>query len=261
MRFLGLLILIFLPLSPLQVGATLVSTEFHGANHFYEKGDYTQAIIHYKQLLDNASNRISPALYFNLGNAYFKNKQVGFAIANYRRADALSPRDPDIHANLRFARDSIATTYQEPPWHRPLTWFRLNEITVVVVMFWWLLILLLTLKVLLPSTSPRTANGPANQVSFLSRFRVRPMWIALTLVLFLCSTLFLVLSWRYQQQRTAVFVRDTTVRFGPLEESQSAFSARDGLEMPILVQRDGWVQVSDGSRQGWVSARDIFIVP
>src|SRR5262249_48343930 len=42
---------------------------------------------------------------YNLGNALFKGGKIGLAILNYRRAEFLAPRDPDIAANLAFARN------------------------------------------------------------------------------------------------------------------------------------------------------------
>src|SRR5205823_1595380 len=49
----------------------------------------------------------SPALLFNLGNAFFKNGQVGRAIAAYREAEQIDPRDPDIRANLKFVLGAV----------------------------------------------------------------------------------------------------------------------------------------------------------
>src|SRR5437762_3407876 len=42
---------------------------------------------------------------YNLGNAYFRQKDLGRAILNYERALALDQRHPEAQANLRIARD------------------------------------------------------------------------------------------------------------------------------------------------------------
>ena len=49
----------------------------------------------------------SPEIYYNLGNAYFRDNQIGKAILNYNRALLLSPGDSDIRHNLRFANTRI----------------------------------------------------------------------------------------------------------------------------------------------------------
>ena len=46
-------------------------TAFFQANTLYSQGDYDRAIHAYEQLL--AAGRHSGHVYFNLGNAYFKN--------------------------------------------------------------------------------------------------------------------------------------------------------------------------------------------
>ena len=50
--------------------------------------------------------RQSPALLFNYGNAEFKAGHLGKAIAAYRRAELLAPRDAEIRANLAFRPQS-----------------------------------------------------------------------------------------------------------------------------------------------------------
>ena len=50
-------------------------------------------------------DRESAQLYFNLGNAYFRDHQLGKAILNYERAHLLSPGDSDIRHNLRYANN------------------------------------------------------------------------------------------------------------------------------------------------------------
>ena len=45
---------------------------------------------------------------------------------------------------------------------------------------------------------------------------------------------------------------------GPFEESPSAFTLRDGVEVEILEWRKGWVQVRhDSNRNGWVPGNQI----
>src|SRR4051794_29504249 len=73
-----------------------LAAAFDQANKLYEQGKFAEAAGAYEKLAQ--STPASPALYFNLGNAWFKAGQSGRAIAAYRRAEILAPRDP----NLRF---------------------------------------------------------------------------------------------------------------------------------------------------------------
>src|SRR5216684_895 len=91
--------------SLLVIGVCCVTTlvaspadEFKAANQLYDAGNFSEAVAAYEKL----EPKTAP-VYFNLGNAYFRQDKLGQAILNYERARRLAPRDPDILANLKFA--------------------------------------------------------------------------------------------------------------------------------------------------------------
>lgn len=73
------------------------------ADSAYAKGDYVSAIELYESILANQGE--SAAIYYNLGNSYYKNKDIAHSILNYERAYLLSPGDSDIRFNLEMARN------------------------------------------------------------------------------------------------------------------------------------------------------------
>src|SRR6266404_4838400 len=106
-----------------------VSAAFEQANKFYEQSNFTEAAAAYARVIDGG--QVSPALYFNLGNALFKSGQIGRAILSYRQAEQLAPRDPDIRANLRFARNRVEGAEAQPAvgWRRLTAHLTVNEWT------------------------------------------------------------------------------------------------------------------------------------
>lgn len=72
------------------------------ADKAYADGDYAQAIRIYEQILQNQGE--AAAIYYNLGNSYYKSDNIAKAILNYERALLLSPADGDIRFNLELAR-------------------------------------------------------------------------------------------------------------------------------------------------------------
>ncbi len=68
----------------------------------YTKEDYAKAIELYEGILK--SNGESAAVYYNLGNAYYKAGKIAPAILNYERCLLLDPGDGDIRFNLQLAR-------------------------------------------------------------------------------------------------------------------------------------------------------------
>lgn len=72
------------------------------AEEAYTKENYAKAIDLYEGILKNEGE--SSEIYYNLGNAYYKDGKVAPAILNYERALLLDPGDSDIRFNLQIAK-------------------------------------------------------------------------------------------------------------------------------------------------------------
>jgi tetratricopeptide (TPR) repeat protein len=78
---------------------------FEKGNEQFRQRQYGQATAAYEGILKGG--RESAELYFNLGNAYFKQEMVAPAIYNYEKALLLDPGNEDIEVNLGYARERI----------------------------------------------------------------------------------------------------------------------------------------------------------
>ncbi len=221
------------------------SGSFDAANRLFEQGKFSEAISSYQALLEHPQR--SAALYFNLGNAYFRNGQIGQAIASYRLAERLAPRDPDVRANLRFARESIGA---EPPpfsrWDRWLRLLTLNQQTYVTASFFWACLLLLAGRQLWPEQRVfRTAASFCGVAT-----TILATWLAVSVQ-------------RQIRTTTAVVIaKDSAIRYGPFEESQSFSKLHDGTELAVLNRKENWLQVRDATmRTGWVQDKDLLLLP
>src|SRR5207247_3024606 len=117
---------------------------FEAANKLYYEAQFTNAAAAYEKLIQSGQH--APSLYFNLGNAWFKSGQIGRAIAAYRHAEQLTPRDPDVRANLEFARKQVqGPTLRPARWQRAFATLSLNEWTGLTAMGVWLTFALLAL--------------------------------------------------------------------------------------------------------------------
>ncbi len=54
------------------------------ANGLYQKNNFSEAAQIYQKLVDEGYE--GTALYYNLGNAYYRLNKIGYAILNYERA-------------------------------------------------------------------------------------------------------------------------------------------------------------------------------
>jgi len=232
-------------LFPALSRAEISTTAFDSANKLYEEGKFAEAASAYEKLAQ--SGRTFPALYFNLGNALFKSGQVGRAIAAYRTAGQITPRDPDVRANLQFARNQVqGPTLSPSRWQRWLGRLTLNEWTLLAAVAVWLWFLLLAMLQWLPALRPA--------------LRGYVVTLAVSAGL-LCGCLAAAL-YETRFTRTAIVITgEAVVRHGPLAESQTAFTVHDGAELRVLDQKDEWIEVSAGARRmGWLR-RDQALLP
>ena len=76
----------------------IVSVSFaqtlQSAAEAYSKENYKEAVQIYESLSDSVG--VSPELYYNLGNSYYKLKNYPKAVLNYERAILLSPGDDPV---------------------------------------------------------------------------------------------------------------------------------------------------------------------
>lgn len=241
-----LLLVVLVWLAPGARGADPLAAGFDQANQLYERGQYSEAAIAYAKLLQTGT--VSAPLYFNLGNACFKAGQVGQALLNYRYAERLAPRDPDIQANLRFARGQVqgGSVPAGPFWRRWLPRLSLDRWAWLAAALLW------------------TWLGLLTAVQFRPAWR---LWLKRTLLVlgaaFLAAGAGSFLTWRDQclVRHAVVVQRDAILRHGPLTESPSLQTLRDGQELVVLDQKDTWLQVAGASRGiGWIPSNHVALL-
>jgi tetratricopeptide (TPR) repeat protein len=229
-----------------NIFAADAATDFSAANKFYAEGKFPEAANAYGKIL--APGAVSPNLLFNYGNAEFKSGNLGKAIAAFRRAELLTPRDSEIRANLAFVRNQAqGATIRENFWLNWLGNLSLNEWTIFVVIAFWLTFLLLAAKQVRPALAAKLKSAT---------------WIFTALTIF-SGTILGVQAANHFSKQTAVVIADSvTARSGPFDDAQSAFTTRDGAELSVLDRRDDWVQVADGSGKiGWLPAKQVEVLP
>jgi tetratricopeptide (TPR) repeat protein len=226
--------------------ASDITGDFSHANQLYAAGKFSDAAKAYETILN--SGAVSQNLLFNDGNAEFKSGNLGRAVAAYRRAAQLAPRDADVRANLEFARNQVqGPTSRQPWWEGWLAAFSLNEWTAFAAITFWLAFILFAAMQLRPS--------------WKNVLRVPARGLAVAAVFF-CGSLAAATAVHLSDSVAVVVLPDAVSRSGPFDDAQNAFAVHDGAELAILDQRNGWVQVSDGSgRTGWMKDNQVEVLP
>jgi tetratricopeptide (TPR) repeat protein len=223
-----------------------VSAQFDAANKLYAEGKFADAADFYKKILQTGAT--SRNLLFNYGNAEFKAGHLGHAIAAYRQAEQLSPRDADVRANLEFARSQVqGATSPASHWENWLGTLTVNEWTALAAFLFWLMFLMLATMQIWPASK-----------TFLRGF-TRVVAVVMILSGVCCGAAVSI----HVLKKTAVMVAPNALaRSGPFDDAQNVFTAHDGAEFTVLSRSGDWLQVSDGSGKiGWLEREQVEILP
>jgi tetratricopeptide (TPR) repeat protein len=220
-----------------------ISAAFDSANRLYEQGKFTDAAAAYQKLID--AGTASPAIYFNLGNAYFKSGQLGRAIAALRNAENLAPRDPDVRANLQFIRTRVQAPSGSPDsWRQWLTTLTLNEWAILSAIILWAWLALWVLIQFRPQ---------------LKQSLRAALWCG-GVAIFICGGCTYA-AWSAESTKTAIIIaKDAVLHNGPLEEAPRAATVHDGAELPVLDTKNDWLQVrADNQHIGWIKREQVTV--
>ncbi|GIK36773.1 MAG: hypothetical protein BroJett011_06060 [Chloroflexota bacterium] len=220
------------------------------ANEDYEAGNYADAASIYEAII--ASGLHNSNVYYNLGNAYFKQEDLGRAILNYRRAQRLDPRDADTAANLSIARAQTVDKLETVP-ESGLSnlvqlaeeWLTLSEALLLALLLWLLIGVLAVIALLKPAWRRWCGIGMG------------------VLAVFLLTGLVSMVNRYYTEQNhpPAVIVAeqvDVTSGPGTSEQYLVEFTLHSGAEVSLIESRSGWRRITlPGDLQGWVPAEAV----
>ncbi len=211
---------------------------FNHGNQLYAQKDYAGAAKSYEQALQAGPNA---RVYYNLGNAMFKAGHVGKAVLDYRRARYLDPRDPDVKANLAFARS-----------------FRVDKTPVLPSPF------AAMMGAALHTLSHReAATGAA--VAFTLGALALALWIVRrwTATLVAAIAFAAVSLWCFASQQAwaaevaahpaVVIVPEAGAGSGPSDDAKQILQVHDGTEVRIRETRGDWLLIQlPGGAGGWI---------
>ena len=215
---------------------------FVAAMKAYKAEDYPAAI----DLLEaiTATGIENGLLYYNLGNAYLKNNDLGHAILWYARAKQLLPNDPDLRFNYDYAftltRD--ASEGEATPLVRILFFwkFQLSPHTVVTLsiffctLFWSLAI--------------------AWRLTGRRGLRAALQLALLPALIFILTAGFNYYEARHRNQ-AIVLPEQIAVRSGLETTSTELFILHAGARVRILKERNGHHQIRFSAQKiGWLPA-------
>ncbi len=247
-RFRGLALLVLL-LSPAAFAqpADVVLAFDEGVRRF-ETDEYAAALESFQTA--ESSGWESPALYYNMGNTYFRLNQLGRAILYYERARRLEPGDPLILHSLQIARERTVDRFSRVPdpiwtsaWNSLVGTMRPDGLFAVGLLFFLFGIGLAV---------QRIWSGTPND--WIRRGIVIGLGIGTLLVgagLFSSSQM-------ASRQHAVVLETSAQITAEPSDRAQPVVLVHEGLLVETLDETDGWayVRLTNGVT-GWVELQAV----
>ena len=227
---------------------------WNAANAAYAEGRWSDAAQDY--LLISDSGMESAALYCNLGNAYFKDGNIPYAILYYERALKLDPSYSDARFNLELLNANIQDRIDPVPelilktWIDKVCYMTDSDAWAVFFIIFFALFLGLMILFLKGSSVGMRRAG---------------FFTGIGVLLLAASCLSFSLSQRkdYVRADKAIIVRPvTSVKSSPSgESSKDLFVLHEGTKVKLIDRVGSWdnIELADG-RQGWIPSSDIEII-
>ena len=224
------------------------------ADKAYQENDFAAAIEQYEAIL--ADGQESAAIYYNLGNSYYKSENIAKAILNYERALLLHPSDADTRFNLELAKSKTidkvtpASEIFIVTWVKSITnmmseagWAKLGIISFILLLV-GLLLYIFGKKVVV------------KKIGFVGAL--------VMIIVCVCANFCADAQKEKQVVRTGAIIMapSVTVRSTPNESGTELFVLHEGTK--VVVEDNamkGWkeIQLEDGNK-GWVPTESIEVI-
>jgi tetratricopeptide (TPR) repeat protein len=223
---------------------------FKEANTVYQSEDYLLAITLYDSILK--SDKESMALHYNLGNAYFKEGNIGKSILHYEKALRLKPQDEEILHNLGIARQKTVDRFEDVPENL----FQASRLAIIRLLSpdHWARLALFSLLL--------ASLGLASYL-FSSYLRIGFITILAGLSISLLS---IIMAWSHENylknNQEAILLEDSSyVKSGPSENADDVFILHEGTKALRLEQFENWskIKLPDG-KLGWLLSAEIAVI-
>ncbi len=216
----------------------------------YNTKQYTEAIGLYEKII--ASGNESTALYYNLGNAYFRNNENAQAVYFYEKALKLAPNNEDIINNIEVVNSKLTDKVETVPelfykrwWKEIVNLMSFNTLAVINI-------ILLSLALLLIALYIASSNLRVRKISF---------WTGISFFL-LFSIGIIAASQRNHylknKHEAIVFTQTVNIKSSPDDNSKDIFVLHEGTKVTLLDKVADWqeIRISNGS-VGWIRSSEI----
>jgi len=214
-------------------------------NTYYGEAVYDSALITYHAVLDKGY--VSDALYYNLGNTYFKLKDIPSAILFYEKSLKINPSHEDVKNNLQIANSMIVDKIEIIPQLFFRVWWTAFYTMLPANSWAWISVFIFLMTLVSIYLYLTSFNTVVRKTSFFSGI----------VLIFLTVMSFGLASQKYyytqQTNEAIVFTPTITIKSSPAQSSVDLFVLHEGTKVALLDKTNGWtkIRIANGS-VGWL---------
>tara|TARA_Y100000782_G_C10188706_1_gene268801 strand:+ start:5078 stop:5845 length:768 start_codon:yes stop_codon:yes gene_type:complete len=223
---------------------------FDSANKAYDTKHYEAAVKNYNAILQ--AGFVGDDIYYNLGNAYYKQGSIPMAILHYEKALKLNPGNKDATFNLKLANGLIVDEIKPIPTIFYKRWW--DELRNINTATGWAILAIVCCFLL-------------SGAFFIYRMTSKPVYKRMTFYAFIVFGAFGIFALimgnslvRHHKDGSTAIVFEPTlnVMSEPSEKGTALYVIHEGTKVAIQETKENWLKINlpDGN-QGWIKGSSI----
>lgn len=226
---------------------------FDEATAAYNSGEYEKAIAFYTDILDDGEH--SAAVYYNLGNSYYKLNKIAESIYFYEKALLLSPNDEEVKTNLSYAQNMTIDAIDTIPETGLSKLYKSVTGKLTFDQWAYLAVALIIIFVLLYILFYYANSSTLKRWSFIGS--ILALFICIIAIVFA----FIQRSDFKDLQPAIIFAEESSIKSEPNVSSQQVFVIHAGTKVNVLDQLDEWnkIKLADG-KTGWIQKNELKLL-
>jgi tetratricopeptide (TPR) repeat protein len=219
---------------------------FSQANKAYQAEKYLEALEAYQKI--ESLGVESPELYYNLGNCFYQNQNVGYAILYYEKALKLNPNFDDAIQNLKITQKSTVDKIEAIPEIGIVRFLKgisnvqsLRNWSIQLIVFGFVFLLSVIFFQISQDSKTRKRLFGLGTLSLLSS------------VIFLIFTL---LSNHYNKEEWVLVEPNSYIKTAPQSTGKDLFILHEGIKIQKVDENTDYIQIKlkDGVT-GWAEKK------
>lgn len=229
------------------------STVMQQANAAYQAQKYNQAKKLYLKIVSSGNE--GSVLFYNLGNASYKNGDKAEALLWYERALRLDPSNEDIKHNIAFVNQHITDKIDQVPDFIIVRWWNSASMSMTSTnwaIFSIIISFLLVIGLIIMLVTPKQW--------------LRSTGFIVAILMMLMLTLSIIFSHkeyvRYEKNPEAIVMQGVlNAKSTPNDSGADLFIIHEGLKVTITDRLNEWYEIRiPNGEKGWVNKKSVEII-